>query len=293
MKKHILLALMAMVLGLSFTSCKEDTQPRLKTPDKFVLNTPPMADQMYMLTPTSTIDLTVSQPNYGVACTPVYTVQIAKSEQDFKDGKFLTVEGSTTHARISVLGEYMALAVCKLWDYTTPEDFDDSARPVWVRVHAELANAPQSAINSNAVELKLVKPYFAVPVRDEIYLVGQCEGWVAKPVPEWTLYETEPGSLIYKATFNIPEGGWQFRFYDKFDADEAWEWYSIGPGTNESDDQVNITDKFVDGICTVPCNYDPKIYKEGKGGWEVPDWKGGNVAITVNLNTKTVVFDIN
>ena len=37
MKKSVILAVMAMLLGFTFTSCKEDTQPRLSTPTNFVL----------------------------------------------------------------------------------------------------------------------------------------------------------------------------------------------------------------------------------------------------------------
>ena len=70
MKKSVILAFMAILLGFTFTSCKEDTQPRLSKPTNFVLNTPPMADQLYVMSATSTINLTVSQPNYGLATTP-------------------------------------------------------------------------------------------------------------------------------------------------------------------------------------------------------------------------------
>ena len=55
------------IMGIAFTSCKEDTQPRLEKPTEFVLNTPPMASQTYVLHESdgqsSEIVLTVSQPD--------------------------------------------------------------------------------------------------------------------------------------------------------------------------------------------------------------------------------------
>ena len=78
-----------LAIGACFTSCKDDTQPRLEIPTEFVLNTPSMADQTYIFRDDENyknlndITFTVSQPNYGVGVTPAYYVQLAKSEADF------------------------------------------------------------------------------------------------------------------------------------------------------------------------------------------------------------------
>lgn len=288
MKKSVILALMALVLGFTFTSCKEDTQPRLSKPTNFVLNTPPMADQLYILTANSSINLTVSQPNYGVATTPNYQVEIAKSADGFDKGEFRTLESMTTMAKITVSGEEFCLALCDLWGYNDPETFDDSPRPVYVRVHAWVPNAEYSSIYSNVIELKQVKPYFAVKLPDTIQLVGQPEGWTAAENTAWLLYETEPGSLVYKGTFAIPEGQFQFRFYDQFDAAEPWDWYSIG--AQDEDNPVDIT--LTDGTYSGPCFYDPATKGAGKGSWQVPNFPGGTVEMTVNLNSKVVSFTL-
>lgn len=279
---------MAILLGFTFTSCKEDTQPRLSKPTKFVLNTPPMADQLYVMSATSTINLTVSQPNYGVATTPTYQVEIAKTADGFDNSEYRTLPSTTTDAKIVINGEEFCLSLCDLWGYTSPETFDDSPRPVFIRVHAMVENADYSSIYSNVIELKAVQPYFAVKIADTIQLVGEPEGWSTAYNEAWLLYETEPGNLVYQGTFEIPAGKFQFRFYDKFDEAEPWEWYSIG--AQDDDNPVNIA--MTDGSYSGDCFYDPATKKAGKGSWQIPDWPGGTVKMTVNLNTKKVSFEL-
>ena len=67
-----------LILGVAFTSCKEDTQPRLEKPTEFVLNTPPMANETYVLEEydgvATQIYLTVSQPDYGLGTVTSYEV---------------------------------------------------------------------------------------------------------------------------------------------------------------------------------------------------------------------------
>lgn len=288
MKKSIILGALLAVLSFTFTSCKTDTQPRLEKPTTFKLNRPAMADQLYVMTAESALELTVSQPNYGLATTPNYQVEIAKTEADFAKGNYAVVDGTTTYAKIDVAGEAFCIAMCSLWGYDDPDNFDNSPRPVWVRVHAWVDNADYSSIYSNAVCLSQVQPYFAVKVPGHIWIVGDCEGWSCAPNDEWMLTETEPESRIFKGTFNIPEGKFQFRFYAAFDPDEPWEWNSIG--AQDADSAVDIA--FTDGSYSGPCFYDPTKAKTGKGSWNVPGWPGGNVDITVNLATKTINFQI-
>lgn len=288
MKKSVILAVMAMLLGFTFTSCKEDTQPRLSTPTNFVLNTPPMADQLYVMNANTAINLTVSQPNYGVATTPLYQVEIAKTADGFEKGEYKTLSSTTTSAKITVAGEELCTAMCELWGYTSPDNFDDSPRPVYVRVHAWVDNAEYSSIYSNVIELKQVKPYLAVKVPDTIQLVGQPEGWSAVYNADWLLYETVPESRVYQGTFEIPEGQFQFRFYDQFDAAEPWEWYAIG--AQDADNPVDIA--MTDGNYSGDLFYDPATKGAGKGSWQIPNWPGGTVKMTVNLNTKKVDFTL-
>lgn len=283
------MALAAIVLGFTFTSCKEDTQPRLGNPTTFVLNTPPMSDQLYVLTENSSVNFTVSQPNYGVATTPYYQVEIAKSAEGFANDEYQIVDGTTTIAKIVSPGKEFCIAICKLFNYTTPENFDGSPRPIFVRVHAWVPNAPESSIYSNTIELKQVQPYLAVKAPDTIQLVGQPEGWSTSPNAAWLLYETEPDSRLYVGTFEIPEGQFQFRFYDQFDPDEPWEWYSIGAQDADSPVDITMTDGVYSGQCFYDFSSDGK--GKGKGSWKIPNWPGGTVKMSVNLTTKAVVFE--
>lgn len=286
MKKSIFFTVLAVILGFTFTSCKDDTQPRLEKPAEgsFVLNVPPMAEQMYILQPSGTMYFTVSQPDYGVATTPQYQVEVSDTE-DF--AKYQVVETVTTDAKIAIPEEKMALAICALYGYEQEADFDDTPRALYFRVRATVPFCDYAEILSNVIELKQVKPYFAVKVQDWIWLVGECEGWSASEQEGWGLQETEPESGVYKGTFYIEANKFQFRFYDKFDADQAWEWFSIG--SQNDDSPVNIT-LDENGLYEGNIVYDFDTEKAGKGSWRIENWPGGTVEMTVNLKTKKVSF---
>lgn len=68
MKKLYILASLA-VAAFAFTSCEADKEPVYYAPDPatFVLNTPPMANQLYVLENGGTVNLTTSQPEIGRA----------------------------------------------------------------------------------------------------------------------------------------------------------------------------------------------------------------------------------
>ena len=295
MKKSVILAVMAMLLGFTFTSCKEDTQPRLSTPTNFVLNTPPMADQLYVMNANTAINLTVSQPNYGVATTPLYQVEIAKTADGFEKGEYKTLSSTTTSAKITVAGEEFCIAMCELWGYTCNGLFQSNEE---AQTYADYSKFAQNKIawqkgdpkyeDLNVIELKQVKPYLAVKVPDTIQLVGQPEGWSAAYNADWLLYETVPESRVYQGTFEIPEGQFQFRFYDQFDAAEPWDWYSIG--AQDADNPVDIA--MTDGNYSGDLFYDPATKGAGKGSWQIPNWPGGTVKMTVNLKTKKVDFTL-
>ena len=72
MKKILSIIAIACVMLVSFSSCKEDTEPRIGVPSKFELNTPPLASSTYILTPTSGVELSWSQPDYAFGgCAPL------------------------------------------------------------------------------------------------------------------------------------------------------------------------------------------------------------------------------
>lgn len=308
MKNKLIIASVALLGVAGFTACTMDTEPRLDAPTEFVLNTPPMANNLYVFDCNASgvsqndITFTVSQPNYGVATTPTYTVQLARSEADFAkwdqqqadgdesnetvDGLPLTVmvDGSTTDAKITFDGEVFCNAVNQLYGLTLA-NVKDAPHPVAVRVHAALAAASYSAIWSNAILIN-VRSYIK-PVTDKIWIVGACQGWdIAKE--DMVLEETEIGSKIYVGDYNIPAGQFQFRFYD-----ELGDWDAFAIGSQYDDNPIaveGVTDGELpeDGI-TVPC-YQSQKGKPAKGSWQIDGWRGGKVHFEVNLNDNTVTF---
>ena len=270
------------MIAVTATSCKEDTEPRLEKPTEFVLNTPPMAENTYVLSSTSGIEFTLSQPNYGLGVVPFYSIEIAKDEA-FNES--VAVEGQYTSAEFTVPGESMALAICSLWGYDSRESFDGAARPVYVRAVSDINNVDYARIESNVIELKSVKPYFAVKLPAKMYLIGQPQGW---DINNGSMVLSEPdngiGSDIYTGTFEISadDAASGFRFYT-----ELGSWGdngvlpSVGAAADDGDNQsVSVDDSGTyAGKCVA-----------GKGNWNITNWPGGTMKITVDLKSMQVVF---
>lgn len=275
---------LAALFTLTFTSCKEDTQPRLERPTEFVLNTPALADNTYVLSANDGIELSVSQANYGMGIVPTYTVEIATKE-DKSDARVLSE--AYTNAKFTVPGESLSLALCDMLGYTSPETFSNTPVPVYVRVISSVAGCDYATIASNWVELKSVQPYFAVKLKDNIWVIGACTGWdVAKS--DMQLTETEVESRIYQGTFFIPADQFQFRFYD-----QLGDWDSWSIGAQDEDNPVAIT--FTDGVYEGAAFLGGDGDKKGKGSWQVENWAGGTVKMTVNLSNPKkakVIFEI-
>lgn len=315
MKKISLLMALPLAIGACFTSCKDDTQPRLEIPTEFVLNTPSMADQTYIFRDDENyknlndITFTVSQPNYGVGVTPAYYVQLAKSEDDFTawdeamaeatengetldPNKVLDAEGlplayalnfSTQQAIITLDGVTFCDGVNAI--YGLDEDnYNGETKEVAVRVHASLPNAPQSEIWSNVIVIK-VSSYIPVKAPGKLYLIGAPQG-------DWdinngyaVLDETGIGTKVYYGNIFIPAGQFQFRFYS-----QLGDWESFSVGSQDEDNPVDIAFN-ADGV------YEGAVFmgvevgdKKGKGSWQDASWTGGNVEITIDLKEKTIVM---
>ena len=131
-----------------------------------------------------------------------------------------------------------------------------------------------------------MKGYFALRLPGYIYLVGEPEGWSGPTegnkdhYSQWRLFESTEaiGSKIYSGVFDIPAGKFMFRFYTALN---GWEKDSYG--IQEADSPMDIT--LEDGV------YSGALVK-GKGSYNVPDFAGGSVKITVNMNTMTVKFEV-
>ena len=256
MKKfnYIFFSLLALLFA---TACEEpqDVNPVLQTPTKFVLNNPVMSTQYIELTPTTTVNMTCSQPDYGYAAAANYYAQVSFTE-DFAEWAEVNENPYTNCGKIEMSGEELAMAMCKLRGVTTEESYvDEAACPLYVRLRAEIKGAPeQSAIISNVVVLSQVKAYYAVKLPGYIYLVGQPSGWNepsagnAAHYENWKLLEAEDaiGSKIYSGTFEVAAGQATFRFYRKLQGWDALDdngvIYSIGLQVEDKAMDVAFTD---------------------------------------------------
>lgn len=312
---------MALLAVAGLSSCVADEEPKLQKPTEFVLNTPPMANQLYVFdcdamgNSLNDITFTVSQPNYGgVATTPTYTVQVARSIEDFAkwdaeqnapetpdtpdtpegDGSradelplTTMVDFSDTKAVLTIDGEKFCSAVNTIYGLTLA-NAKDAPHPVAVRVLASIANASYADIWSNPIEIN-VRSYVK-PVADKIWIIGQCSGWniTSEAMP---LTEDAIGSKVYVGDYTIKAGEFQFRFYDVLG---NWDHFSIG--SQVEDNPIKLTDATgaeitslpEEGI-TLPCLQEVGGVNP-KGSWEITGWQGGKVHFVVDLNTNTVTL---
>lgn len=276
---------LALLIGTCFTSCKQDTQPRLEKPTEFVLNTPPMANQTYILSAQNGVDLTVSQPDYGMGVVTDYQTQISYTE-DFAE--YANIESISNQAKINISGEEMAQAMCKLMGYVSNDTenlFSPEAREVYVRVRALIPNAEYSEITSNTIKL-MIKPYKAVKLPGRIYVIGQVSGW---DINNGAVYLEEAvnavGSRIYSGVVPMTAGdaAGGFRFYTALgNWGDNGQLPSIGSNADDGNNaSVTVDENGVYSGTAVA----------GKGNWNITNWEDGDMKMTVDLNTMKVIFE--
>ena len=281
---YILFGILGLVLSAVSCNGPEVENPVLNKPTKFTLNTPAFQKQYIDLQNTPTMNLTCSQPDYGFAAAASYFAQVSLTE-DFTD--FIEIDEAYSKCDMDVNAEAIAQAICKLRGVTSEDDYtDEPARTVYFRVRVKILDYEETEILSNVVSCEKVKGYFALKLPGYIYLVGEPEGWSGPTegnkdhYSQWRLFESTEaiGSKIYSGVFDIPAGKFMFRFYTALN---GWEKDSYG--IQEADSPMDIT--LEDGV------YSGALVK-GKGSYNVPDFAGGSVKITVNMNTMTVKFEV-
>ena len=214
-----------------------------------------------------------------------YGFQVSFTE-DFAD--FIEIDEPYSKCDMDVNSEAIAQAICKLRGVTSEDNYtDEPARTVYFRVRAQILDYEETNILSNVVSCEKVKGYFALKLPGYIYLVGEPEGWSGPTegnkdhYASWRLYESSEaiGSKIYSGVFDIPAGKFMFRFYTAL---TGWETDSYG---------IQVDDNPMDIELDANGVYSGSIVK-GKGSYRVPDFEGGSVKITVNMNTMTVKFEV-
>lgn len=316
MKKLFMMIAALAFTGSTLTSCVENlTDPKAQQPtDNNFLNTPPTANYTYDLRATESVTITCSQPGYGVGTIPTYAVQLsldpkfsgvpsqwAYNGSDATPQNYIELPATSSLTTIEIPARDMADAINACRGYNqlsqlSQPDYTDFEGPVYLRVRSYFPGASDDVydlynITSNIIALTHVLAYPTLRQPGYIFLVGAPEGW-AGPTPgnaehyeNWKLFEADDkiGSEIYSATFDIPAGQFQFRFYSAL---QDWDFNSIGSQDGDSPVDIALNGQ---GIYSGACVFGPGK-GAGKGSWQIPGWEGGQVTITVNLKAKTVEF---
>ncbi len=220
-KLSIFLAMTAVALG--FSACSDDDTPKYHEPDAdtvLVLNTPPFAQQLYMLTPGSTMTFDVKeQPDYGFAASVNYGLEMSLDKENI----YQLTPSALTSPSMVIKQDDMATGLCVLNNIESEEDWNantaaQGVQTVYVRATAQLPTVESSLVKSDWVELKQVQGYFAIPQPGAIYLIGSPSGWEeptesnADKLADRRLFETTIGNQIYSGVFDLPAAP-MFRFY--------------------------------------------------------------------------------
>lgn len=268
---------------LAASSCKQNTEPKFERTPTLELNTPPMADQYFELTPEGTLDLTWSQPDWGFAAAASYQVEVSFQEdfhyyENNTPAYYFTCPTVYHKCNAQVSMEDIAIAMCTLRGITEEEQYtDEPAREIYVRVHGFIPGILESSVRSNAIKLEQVKGYCAIQSPGKFYFVGQPEGWMGPEesnkahYADWALIETEIGNGIYKGSFDILGGQAMFRFYSAL---TGWDADSYGSQTDDNPLDFEFTDNQFSYILIGP---------GGKGAFNFPSWEGGSMDITIDM----------
>lgn len=273
---------------LGMASCSTPDTPVVQKPTEFKLNVPPFAQQYYQLTEEGVLELTCSQPDYGIGTVVNYNAEISLTE-DFADSRVISnVNGAS--ATIGLNGGAVSTAICEMLgvvdDDTWQPYADNHVRPLFVRAVAQIGSYEWSNIKSNVIELPRVDFYYALKTPGFIFLTGIpsfIEPSTANRDQMIRLYEADDaiGSQVYSAVVDAPAGTAAFRFYTQLgDGWDAVKDFSVGAAEPDMN-SVNITDKFVDG------NYKGEVVFPGRSNWEFT-WGGGEMTIIVDLKNNTI-----
>lgn len=320
--KKIFLFCAALLSMTAFSACQDDTDPKADRPtDNKFLNVPALANQTFVLEDVGAVEFTCSQPGYGVATTPTYTMQLSltpdfkwssdndryvydpEKKKDFIDlGEFASF--NTTNTTITVPAKIFAQGINDMLGYDKMEQFDGS-RPLYAgKVYARVRSyfpyvngdrAEYYTVLSNIVTLEDVRTYETVRLPGFIYVVGRfaCtdvkdDGWLGPEESNAAAYENYK---LFEADDAIGSDIYSGTFMipdDQF----QFRFYTALTGWDDDSWGAQKDDNPVD-IAFDGDKYAGAIGGPGyKGSYQVPGWKANWVKMTVNLKSKEVTFEI-
>lgn len=245
--KRISNILLAVTFALPlFTACEtdNDSNPVLKEPDTFTLNTPAYAaNNVYDLKNSQTVELTCTQPDYGFPVATTYTIQVA-FEQDFieatDDSKanYKELESTFPTAKMDVVASELNNTLVDLWTAVNGEEATIPTEPVavYIRLKANITNSERGVCLSNIIGLPNVlifKDTSVLPPK-AMFAVGSMLD------ADWKVWKPMAG--VY---------GMEGQFYSMiyFDADSH---FKFGTKENEyigiNDNRVTVNDKAEAGV---------------------------------------------
>lgn len=297
MKTKYLSSVLIAAFAMLFAACNSDRDDNPKlgpnhTATDFVVNTSAVADQYIQLSPANNVNLTWSQPNYGVNTVVNYKVQVGLVDNGSVKWSDEYLETSYTSCNAQLSGEEIAKAICKLDGFKTEDDYVDMGfREIAMRVAANIQTTTSQLVEgteimSNVVSFKHMAAYCNIPTKAKLFIIGSCCNW-PEPVASqkqtlidggWFVEETEIGSNKFHGVVEMPAGDLTFRFYSKltgWGSDDNPEG-SIGQQAKDEAKEFTLPHS---GTCM-----------PGKGSWTFTGFPGGKLEITVDLNNKNVSF---
>lgn len=247
MKRFYIIASL-LVAALAFSACEDqDATPVFQEPTEFVLNEPVLKDNFIDLASSESLELAVSQPDYGFTAAVTYKVQISKSGQftskfDEKKvtGDYVEIGVDFTTARMTVPASEIAIALTQLRmvDLVAEDpDIDEEAMkakfpyetPATIRVVASLTASGKGEIISNTVSLADIRCPYSLPevyVPKEFFIIGDYNNWdwgsAFDMVPA---YDEEPLGKAKSGTYwrllYLPEGGFKVNGAKDWDGGEV------------------------------------------------------------------------
>lgn len=182
--KSLFAGALALVAVPLMTSCEndDDSNPTLHTPESFVLNTPPYAENnTYDLSNAESVNLTTTQPAYGFPAATQYQVQVSLDQAftsvntvEVPDGiLYRTLQDSYTTANMDVNGVQLNNAIVALYQVANNgEDPSGKVMPVYIRLVAHIGGTDSGWCCSNVITLPRVVVSYIATVPNEVYIVG-------------------------------------------------------------------------------------------------------------------------
>lgn len=192
MKKLHIFGLMALAVA-GLTSCEADKDPVLQEPTEFKVNTPPFINQLYDLSPEGVMEVTCSQPNYGLALAPSYNAEVSiypdfgaslpapdPNDKDAIPYSVIVAPNDPFSAVMEIPENALAVAICEMRGIIKEEDYTpEPPRPLYMRIIAQIAKQPSTRIVSDVLTFPQVQGYFATNLKelDVVYTPGPSNGW--------------------------------------------------------------------------------------------------------------------